>query len=677
MSGAGGIAGSAGSMAQAGAGGSPDAPIGSGGTASPDAPITSGPDAPTTLANGSTCTSNGQCTSTYCIDGVCCDKACTGCSACTLQLNGQQGSAKDGQCLPVVASQAPPTTHTPCATDPASPCGLDGLCDGNGACQHTAGGTRCATPSCSGSTLTSSACDSTSHTCTATNSPCSGSQACASATACNTGSCSSDADCVSGYYCASGTCTKQSGPGVTCSSATECVSGFCVDGVCCNSACTGQCQTCAGSPTGTCTTVASGQPVGTRPACTNAGATCGGTCSGSSGTACYYPGTSQTCGNPSCSSDGTGTVTPACNGSGACNSSATTSCGSSGYCSGGSCTSKENSGKCTSGIECTTGNCAIPTGASSGICCATGDSDSDGICCPSGTSNLNGSGVCCTSSSNAVCSGSCTNTTSDPSNCGGCGKACTGAASCSGGECKCPSGTSACASACCDQSTQYCNTSNTCAAKLGNGFQCQVQTSCTSGNCVGGYCCGSSSCNANSNCTSGQCACNVTQFSCGGCNSWNFESGTTEGWEIAPWSSPADMNTILSLGTSTAYTSPPDTQSLDVSVDIPQGYIGTFVVPLCALNGTANVSNFSLDIYVPASYSCDPDFCWAALFDSSGNVIGYQGLGLYAGQWNTVTSSLGSEAKGAAYFGIQLEPSMPGGWTGQIYVANVVVTPGP
>jgi hypothetical protein len=179
MSGAGGIAGSAGSMAQAGAGGSPDAPIGSGGTASPDAPITSGPDAPTTLANGSTCTSNGQCTSTYCIDGVCCDKACTGCSACTLQLNGQQGSAKDGQCLPVVASQAPPTTHTPCATDPASPCGLDGLCDGNGACQHTAGGTRCATPSCSGSTLTSSACDSTSHTCTATNSPCSGSQACA------------------------------------------------------------------------------------------------------------------------------------------------------------------------------------------------------------------------------------------------------------------------------------------------------------------------------------------------------------------------------------------------------------------------------------------------------------------------------------------------------------------
>ena len=207
-------------------GGSPDAPIGSGGTASPDAPITSGPDAPTTLANGSTCTSNGQCTSTYCIDGVCCDKACTGCSACTLQLNGQQGSAKDGQCLPVVASQAPPTTHTPCATDPASPCGLDGLCDGNGACQHTAGGTRCATPSCSGSTLTSSACDSTSHTCTATNSPCSGSQACASATACNTGSCSSDADCVSGYYCVSGTCTKQSGPGVTCSSATECCQGF-------------------------------------------------------------------------------------------------------------------------------------------------------------------------------------------------------------------------------------------------------------------------------------------------------------------------------------------------------------------------------------------------------------------------------------------------------------------
>ena len=129
--------------------------------------------------------------------------------------------------------------------------------------------------------------------------------------------------------------------------------------------------------------------------------------------------------------------------SGACNSSVTTSCGLSDYCSGGSCTPKETSGTCTSGIECTSGNCAIPTGATSGICCATGDSDSEGICCAAGSSNLNGSGVCCSSSYNAICSGSCTNTTSDPNNCGRCGKVCTGGASCSGGECKCPSGTSA------------------------------------------------------------------------------------------------------------------------------------------------------------------------------------------------------------------------------------------
>ena len=70
-----------------------------------------------------------------------------------------------------------------------------------------------------------------------------------------------------------------------CTGNTECASGFCVDGYCCNSLCDGQCQACnlGGSLNGACNTVGSGQPHGSRPAC--AGSTvpnnpCAGQCDG-------------------------------------------------------------------------------------------------------------------------------------------------------------------------------------------------------------------------------------------------------------------------------------------------------------------------------------------------------------------------------------------------------------
>jgi hypothetical protein len=59
--------------------------------------------------------------------------------------------------------------------------------------------------------------------------------------------------------------------GVVCGAADECASGFCKDGVCCNSACTGACNSCA---TGTCTTVknATDDPECIAPmACNNKG----------------------------------------------------------------------------------------------------------------------------------------------------------------------------------------------------------------------------------------------------------------------------------------------------------------------------------------------------------------------------------------------------------------------
>ena len=58
------------------------------------------------------------------------------------------------------------------------------------------------------------------------------------------GSCTQDSECVAPATCVNGSCGKKL-PGSQCSSAGECQSGFCAQGVCCNSACTGDCQACA------------------------------------------------------------------------------------------------------------------------------------------------------------------------------------------------------------------------------------------------------------------------------------------------------------------------------------------------------------------------------------------------------------------------------------------------
>ena len=56
-----------------------------------------------------------------------------------------------------------------------------------------------------------------------------------------------------------GACKKTTGQ--TCGAASECVSGSCADGVCCNTACTGTCTACnVAGAVGTCSNSASGQP---------------------------------------------------------------------------------------------------------------------------------------------------------------------------------------------------------------------------------------------------------------------------------------------------------------------------------------------------------------------------------------------------------------------------------
>jgi hypothetical protein len=111
--------------------------------------------------------------------------------------------------------------------------------------------------------------------------------------------------------------------GTPCSVATECASFFCIDGFCCDSPCSGQCEACnVPGLEGTCAAV-EGAPVGARGPCAGEGI-CGAVCDGVTREMCVFPGTNVTCAPVDC--DGAGWQnTYACGGNGTC-APTTTAC---------------------------------------------------------------------------------------------------------------------------------------------------------------------------------------------------------------------------------------------------------------------------------------------------------------------------------------------------------------
>ncbi|HTQ06773.1 MAG TPA: hypothetical protein VMI54_23110, partial [Polyangiaceae bacterium] len=271
--------------------------------------------------NGTTATDVGQCASGIIADGVCCDKQCAGCSACTLALNHQTGSAADGQCLAVQPGVAAP--HNACPTSSSAPCGPDGTCDGANACRAPAVGSSCGTTSCTGSTLTTNTCDG-SQNCATKAAACPNSLECNTAKTGCLGSCSKDADCAMGY-CVAGSCASTRRVGDSCGGPSECPNGYCVDGYCCNAQCGGDCQSCSQTP-GTCKTLTT-----PRTSCTGSG-TCGKKYCDGTHTSCVFPDSSTACPNQ-CSSDWSAVVSSSCDGAGNCGTGMSNNCSGSQYCS--------------------------------------------------------------------------------------------------------------------------------------------------------------------------------------------------------------------------------------------------------------------------------------------------------------------------------------------------------
>ena len=409
-----------------------------------------------TLPNGSACSAAGQCSSGFCVDGYCCDTACAGeCAACNVDgalgvcTQHSPNTDPDNECATcLVCNGSGSCVNVANGQDPLAdcieqaPCNQDGYCDGVGACRVWNDSTECNAQTCSGSTLyLSDFCDGVgnctdSGTTLCTPYKCSG-NGCAS-------NCADDNDCVVGYYCSASECIAKKSNGDSCGTNNQCLSGHCVDGVCCDTSCTGLCRACdiAGFA-GTCSYFGNNADPDaeceTCWACNGAGACktatdghdpksecdqttptlCGtdGTCDGVG--ACRYWSIATQCGDQSCSGTQLAGI-DYCNGAGACvdtpaasccpykcsDTSCKTSCSvdadccGDAYCNGSACVAKLDNGEaCSSAGQCTSGKCV------DGYCCDSWCIDSCegcnvggalGVCTdrPQGTDPENECGTC-------------------------------------------------------------------------------------------------------------------------------------------------------------------------------------------------------------------------------------------------------------------------------------------
>ncbi len=521
-----------GSAGHAGHAGSPAPNGGHGGgvagSAGRDAGCSSASDGSSTKKTaGEACSCAGDCASGFCADGVCCNQACTG-SCMTCAQNGSEGT-----CLPRT-NGTDPRQASACPVSPQNSCGLDGKCDGAGKCRDYLPGIVCKAGSCQDAAVV-------------------GLGLCDGAGACRPGptticapylcnpdtntcyeQCSSKSQCASDHGCDStGSCGKRM-LGATCAKNDDCLSSFCADGVCCNTACTGACVSCnLPSNPGVCWPLDAGLP-DLHKVCLGGTYPCGqtGLCDGVGG--CALAAVGSVCVAPSCTGNQLNTAAT-CDGLGSCRPAGLQPCSpficSAGACTGTcntdadcdtgiscvnhSCGPKQNGQPCTQGSECKSNQCVDTVcceSACTGGCrscdlpgslgkCAmipAGGADMRGTCHDTGVASCgangkcDGSGGCQLYAKGNVCKGeSCTsNVYTPPSTCDGAGRCLTpDTLACSPYTCN----GSKCFSAC--TADNQCISPNSCQSnscgKASNGAACSSADHCKSGICSQGVCCNS------------------------------------------------------------------------------------------------------------------------------------------------------------------------------------------
>jgi hypothetical protein len=597
---------------------------------------------------GASCAADADCMSTHCAQGVCCSTTCTGtCMSCAI-------SKSEGTCIKVPVGQDP---LGQCADQGAASCLTNGFCDGAGSCQNYPSGTSCGADVCTAGTETvGGRCDGK-GTCVA-----------GGLSACSPSSCGSTADCAAGFVCNGTICGKKVN-GTICTTATECGSGYCEQGVCCNTGCEATCQSCnlSAATAGTCTNV----PVGTDPLnqCADAtAATCGtnGSCDGAGKCQLYPSGT--VCLAQSCAVS-TLTASSRCDGAGKCVAGTTSTCAPY-VCGGTTClvTCGANT-DCTSPNVCTAKSCGkYPIGSA---CAANADCNSNfcaqGYCCntactascqscaltnsigtctnvPSGQDPLaqctdglapscgnngfcNGAGACQKYAAGTPCApATCTGSTYAPASvCNGTG-ACTPPTPASCGAYACDTTNKICKITCTVDgdctAPNICNAGTCTLAPLGH--TCTVAGACASGLCQQGVCCAST--------CSGTCASCALPLTLGTCT--NIAAGTD------PLNACTDATAATCNTDGTCDGSGKCRLYASGTVCVPQSCSGSTFTPTRTCDGTGVCKTVSASLCAP--FACDTTnnicktSCTATTDCASPNTC------------NTTTMSCGLLSQGAA-----------------------------
>ncbi len=219
-----------------------------------------------------------MCAGGHCVDGVCCNTACDGpcvgcasletlgsctphgegsdpeddcplCSVCSGDLP-VGGDGRASECVPVVEGEDP---EEDCDREERATCGRDGRCDGEGRCRLWAEGTVCAAPECDGEAglaTTAATCDGLGACQEGESAPCPDGRCHAT-----TGRCldSCVAGCSAEERCLAGACRPKLDQGQPCALPADCLGGHCVEGLCCDQACSEPCRSCrVGGREGSC-----------------------------------------------------------------------------------------------------------------------------------------------------------------------------------------------------------------------------------------------------------------------------------------------------------------------------------------------------------------------------------------------------------------------------------------
>lgn len=325
----------------------------------------------TKVVDGQSCTGNNACISGFCVDGYCCNSACTTtCQACNV-------AGSPGVCANIPA-QLPDTF-------PMDACAGVFACNGNAgsmACKKANGQTcmmanECASGQCVDGVCCDTACTGTCKACNVMGSA--GTCSNVAANADDVGTCSGTNQSCDG----AGACKVEKGQ--ACSMATQCLTGNCVDGFCCDTACTESCKACSTAkttkPNGTCDFVTIGtDPDNDCPTDPTSGCQRNGMCNGAG--ACQLYNNMTVCVTSTCSM-GTQTNADTCNGMGMCIDKGTTNCSpyvcgatickatcvtdadcvGTHFCAAPTCTAKRAAGQ-----PCTGNNQCISTMCSMGLC---------------------------------------------------------------------------------------------------------------------------------------------------------------------------------------------------------------------------------------------------------------------------------------------------------------------